>query len=63
MQRHVQFVHRTVSLVDYLIDGALVVESPRIESPTTTVEKVQHRPDSVAERFGLLGGKARALHT
>jgi hypothetical protein len=62
MKRHVQLVHRTVSLVDRAVDHALIVEPQRIEPPPASIQEVQHRPDSVPKRFGLLDRQARAFH-
>jgi len=62
MQRHVQGMHRAISLVNRLVDRAFLVKAPRVESPPASMKKVKHRPDSVAESFGLFGRKAREFH-
>ena len=62
MKLHVQVVHGAIGFVDRSIDCALVVEPPRVQPPATSVEKVQHRPDSVPEGFGLFDREARAVH-
>jgi hypothetical protein len=62
MKRHVQLVHCTVGFINRLIDQTLVVEPQRVESLPATMQKVQHRAYFVPERFGLLGGEARAFH-
>jgi hypothetical protein len=62
MELHVQVVHRAVSSVDHLVDRATCVKSQRVEPAATLVKKVKHRPDSVPERFGLLGCQSRAFH-
>ncbi len=33
------------------------------EPPPASIKKVKHRPYSVTESVGLLGGEARAVHT
>jgi len=62
MKLHVQVVHRAIGFVDRLIDGTLLVEPQRVDPPPASEEEMQHRPDSVAERFGLLDREAMAFH-
>jgi len=56
MERHVQLVHRTISFVDRPVDHAFLVKPQRVESPPAAMQKMKHRPDSVPEGIGLLGG-------
>ena len=62
MQRHVQCMHRAISLVDRLVDRALLVEPPRVESLPASMKKVKHRPDPITESSGLLGSESEAFH-
>jgi hypothetical protein len=55
-------VHRAVSPVDRLVDNVSLVKPQRVNSSTTPIKEVKHRPDSVPESFGLLGREAWASH-
>jgi len=55
MKSHVQLVHRAVSRAD----RAVLVKPSALQTPTASMEKVQHRPDSVSECFGLLDRDSR----
>ena len=56
VRRCVQGMHRAIGFVDRLVDSTFLVKPPRVKPPPASMKKVKHRPDSVPERFGLLGG-------
>ena len=62
MQRYMQGVHRAIGFVDGLVDRAILVKPQQVQPLPAPIKEMQHRPDSVAERFGLLGRKALAFH-
>ena len=62
VQRHEQAMDRRVSFVDRLVDRALLIESQYVQPLPALQQEKQHRPDPVAECFGLLGRKAQAFH-
>ena len=55
MQLHMQPVQCAIRFVDRPVQRIVLVEPQHFEPSPATMNEVEHRPDSVPERRGLLG--------